>query len=81
MRFYLSSKADADYDALAPPIQKAFKKQLSHLLKDIRHPSLHAKKYNKALDRWQARVTRDHRFYFQIIDDVYVIVAIMRHPK
>ena len=81
MRFYLSTKAEADYDALSPRIQKAFKKQLGYLLRDIRHPSLHAKKYDEALDRWQARVTRDHRFYFQIVDDVYVIVAIVSHPK
>ena len=81
MRFFLSPKAEADYEDLTPRIQKAFNKQLGHLLRDIRHPSLHAKKYDEGLDRWQARVTRDHRFYFQIVDDVYVIVAITRHPK
>ena len=81
MRFYFSRKAEADYDALPQRIRKAFDKQIVYLLRDVRYPSLHAKKYDERLDRWQARVTRDYRFYFQIVDDVYVIVTIIRHPK
>lgn len=81
MHFYLSTKAEADHAALPPRIQKAFEKQLGHLLRNIQHPSLRAKKYDEGVDRWQARVTRDYRFYFQIVDDVYVIVAITKHPK
>ena len=81
MRFYLSSRAEADYDALPPRMQKAFDKQIVYLLRNLRHPSLHVKKYDEQLDRWQARVTRDYRFYFQIVDDVYIIVSISKHPK
>jgi len=39
----------------APPqVQKAFFKQVKLLELDLRHPSLHAKKYDAALDLWQA---------------------------
>jgi mRNA-degrading endonuclease RelE of RelBE toxin-antitoxin system len=64
-----------------PPIQKAFYKQSRLLLQNLRHPSLHAKKYDEARDIWQARVTRDSRFYFQIIGDTYCLIDIISHPK
>jgi hypothetical protein len=52
---------------------------VAFLLDDIRHPSLHAKKYDA--ERWQARVTRDWRFYFRIEGDTYMLLDIMPHPK
>jgi hypothetical protein len=51
------------------------------LLVDLRHPSLRAKKYSEAENKWQARVTRDWRFYFTIVDDTYILQEITRHPK
>lgn len=48
----------------APPnVRKAFLKQIKFLAADLRHPSLHAKKYDESRDFWQARVTKDWRFY------------------
>ena len=35
---------------------------------------------NEAEDKWQARVTRDWRFYFTIEGDTYIL-DIIRHPK
>ena len=61
-------------------IRNKFQKQLIFLLQDIRHPSLHAKKYNENDDIWQARVDRNVRFYFKIDDDVYIIFRITKHP-
>lgn len=56
--------------AAPPAVRKAFFKQANlHL----RHPSLRAKKYDEAKDRWQARVNKDWRFYFNIIGDTYII--------
>ena len=50
----------ADQLAIAPPdVQRAFGKQLGQLLRDLRHPSLRAKKYDEARDIWQARVNDD----------------------
>jgi len=51
------------------------------LEQNLRHPSLRAKKYDEANDRWQARVTREWRFYFKIIGDTYRITELMSHPK
>ncbi len=66
----------------APPnIQKAFYKQAKLLLENLRHPSLRAKKYDEARNIWQARVTRDWRFYFTIQDDTYYLIDIIPHPK
>jgi len=53
----------------------------SVLLQNLRHPSLHAKKYDEAKDLWQARVTGSWRFYFRIEDDAYVLEEIKAHPK
>jgi len=50
-------------------------------LKDLRHPSLHAKKYNETDDIWQARVDKNVRFYFLIKSDVYILLDIVHHPK
>ena len=62
-------------------VQKDFAKQAGHLLLNIRHPSLRAKKYDEARDIWQARVNRDWRFYFVIDGDIYRCIDIMAHPK
>jgi hypothetical protein len=72
-RFHRSF-ADAPED-----IKRAFEKQLSHLLRDLRHPSIQAKKYDAT--RWQGRGTRGWRFYFRIEDDAYVVLDIMAHPE
>jgi hypothetical protein len=62
-------------------VRKAFDKQASLLLQNLKHPSLHAKKYSEATDLWQARVNRDWRFYFTIEDGVYHLHEIIKHPK
>jgi hypothetical protein len=54
-------------------------KQAGFLLADLQHPSLRAKKYDAV--RWQARVTRDWRFYLRIEGNTYVLLDMMRHPK
>ena len=62
-------------------VQKAFDKQAKLLVQELRHPSLRAKKYDEARDIWQARVTRDWRFYFTIEGDTYHLHTIIPHPK
>lgn len=76
--------SDAVLDALesAPrSVSKAFYKQIDLLAQNLRHPSLRAKKYDEANGRWQARVNKDCRFYFRIIDDTYLISKVIPHPK
>jgi mRNA-degrading endonuclease RelE of RelBE toxin-antitoxin system len=81
VKLRFTEKADKDYARMPPLIRKAFAKHLRFLLENRSHPSLHAKKYNETLDIWQARVTRDWRFYFRIEGDEYVILSVIPHPK
>ena len=76
--------SDAVIEALetAPEaVKKAFFKQIKMLARDLRHPSLRAKKYDESRDRWQARVTKGWRFYFKISGDTYHITELTPHPK
>jgi mRNA-degrading endonuclease RelE of RelBE toxin-antitoxin system len=76
--------SDAVNEALekAPvTVRRAFFKQIKMLEQNLRHPSLRAKKYDETNDRWQARVNKDWRFYFRIIDDTYHILKLIPHPK
>ena len=81
MRLLFTTHFHRAYKKAPKDIQLAFDKQSLLLLQDLRHPSLHAKKYSEAEDKWQARVTGAWRFYFRIINDAYVVTDIIRHPK
>lgn len=70
---------DRSYAKTPAAVRRAFLKQVAFLLADLRHPSLHAKKYDN--ERWQAGVNRDWRFYFRIEGDTYILLDIMAHPK
>ena len=64
----------------APPeIQKAFGKQLALLLKDHRHPSLQAKKFDNT--RWQARINDGWLIYYRPGDGICTLLDLMPHPK
>ena len=80
MRLLFTSHFDRAYKKAPKEIQQAFDKQSLLLLHNLRHPSLRAKKYDEAEDKWQARVYRNWRFY-RIIDDTYFITGIIPHPK
>jgi hypothetical protein len=69
------------YAAAPVAVRKAFDKQVSLLLENLNHPSLHAKKYSEAINLWQARANRDWRFYFTIKGDAYHLHEIIKHPK
>ena len=62
-------------------VRKAFFKQVAFLAGNLHHPSLHAKKYDESKDRWQARVNKHWRFYFNIVGNTYIIRDIIPHPK
>jgi hypothetical protein len=73
-----------DYQELSPRLQRAVDKQLNFLRQkpeNLRHPSIQAKKHFETDEIWQGRVIRGHRFYFQIIGDIYLILRITPHPK
>ena len=64
MQIVLSDRAIESLRDAPPNVRRAFEKQLRFLASNLLHPSLHAKKYDESADRWQARVNRDWRFYF-----------------
>ena len=81
MKLLFSQKALRDYQSAPKEVQQAADKQLRFLLKNIKYPSLRAKKYDETKDVWQARITLDWRFYFQIRGDTYDIITIVKHPE
>ncbi len=81
MKILLSPHFARSYHKAPAVIQQAFDKQSLLLLQNLRHPSLHAKKYDESADLWQARVTGSWRFYFKIEGDTYRLEEIRSHPK
>ena len=62
-------------------VREKFYKQVNYLLRNIRYPSLRAKKYDESRGIWQARIDKNVRFYFLIKDDVYILLDIRKHQK
>ena len=81
MKTEFSLRAARDYKNLSPELKALVRKQLNLLRDNLRHPSLHAKKYGGTDDVWQGRVNRDYRFYFKITDNSYHIISIVPHPR
>ena len=81
MRIELTATALRDYIDAEPAVQKAFDKQTKLLVENLRHPSLRAKKYDESRNIWQARATRDWRFYFVIQSDTCLVLGLTHHPK
>jgi mRNA-degrading endonuclease RelE of RelBE toxin-antitoxin system len=81
MKYSFTARFIRSYRKFPFLIQQRFDKQLGYLLKNINHPSLHAKKYDETSGIWQGRVDKSLRFYFLIQDDVYILLDIQRHAK
>ena len=81
MRVLFSERFTRSFQVAPERVQCEFGKQLGYLLRNLRHASLRAKKYDEAQDIWQARVNDDWRFYFRIEGDLYHLTDIMPHPK
>ncbi|OFW34085.1 MAG: hypothetical protein A3J28_15940 [Acidobacteria bacterium RIFCSPLOWO2_12_FULL_60_22] len=81
MRLDYTTSALDTLKHLPLPVRKAFYKQAGFLVENFHHPSLRAKKFSESEDLWQARVSKDWRFYFKIESDTNIIVGIIPHPK
>lgn len=79
MKPFFPKRFVEELESLPIAIQNKFHKQLNFLLRDLRHPSLRAKKYDKTQDFWQARVDDHYRFYFRIEKDMYILLWIRGH--
>jgi mRNA-degrading endonuclease RelE of RelBE toxin-antitoxin system len=80
VRLVFTARAERDYDRLSPRLKAQADKQLDLLARDLRYPSLHAKKYGERRDIWQARLSRDYRVFFRMADDAYVLLTLQKHP-
>ena len=69
----------ADYTALPPSVRQRVDSALDRLLQNPRHPSLQAKKMKGFENRWEARVTLNHRLIFSIEGDAYVLLRVGTH--
>ena len=81
MRAVFSDRFTRSFSRAPEQVKRAFGKQLGHLLANLRHPSLRAKKYDEPRNVWQARVGPNWRFYFTIEGDAYHLIDIIPHPK
>jgi len=81
MRLHYTERFRRSYESAPHNIQRAFDRRAALLVRNLRHPSLRAKKYDEAQDIWQARVNDDWRFYFRIEGDLYHLTDMMPHPK
>ena len=81
MKVFYSPHFKARFRRCPVVVQQKFYKQANFLLKNLRHPSLDAKKYDESQEIWQARVDRNYRFYFCITGDTYMLLDITPHPK
>lgn len=81
MRVLFSEPFTKTFRGAPEDVQRAFGKQLGHLLRELRHPSLRAKKDDESKDIWQGRFDSNWRFYFRIEGDVYHLLEIKPHPK
>jgi mRNA-degrading endonuclease RelE of RelBE toxin-antitoxin system len=81
MKVVFSERLLKSYETAPRSVQKAFDKQLRLLMGNLQHPSLRAKKYDERGGVWQARATKDWRFYFLIQGDSYCLIDLIRHPK
>jgi hypothetical protein len=81
MRIFYTERFRRSYADAPADVQRQCDKQLALLAQDLLHPSLRAKKYDKARNIWQGRVNRSWRFYFMIEGNQYFLLDIMPHPK
>ena len=79
MRLFYSPKFKKELKSFPKEVRLKFYKQAEFLLKNLKYPSLRAKKYGGSSEIWQARADRTIRFYFTIQKDTYILLHIQRH--
>ena len=79
MRILTTKPFDEDYDRLPDSIKERVDKQLALLLENPRHPSLRVKKIKGHPNIWEGRITKQYRFTFQIIEDLWLLRRIGTH--
>jgi len=81
MKLYPTKDFIECYESLPQRIQKQADKQLGLLLQNLHHPSLRIKKMKGVKNIWEARVTKDYRFSFEIRGDAYILRRVSKHNE
>ncbi|MBU4332263.1 hypothetical protein KKD19_04890 [Patescibacteria group bacterium] len=81
MRLIRTQSFKADYEKLPIYIREQTEKQLKFFVINWRHPSLRIKKMEGFKNIFEARVSGDYRFTFQVFKDGYILRRIGRHDK
>jgi mRNA-degrading endonuclease RelE of RelBE toxin-antitoxin system len=76
-----SAPYDRYYRKLTPELQRQTDAAVQQLRLDPRHPSLHTHKRKGQTNIWQARVTRTHRLFFLLENDVITLLSVEPHEK
>jgi mRNA-degrading endonuclease RelE of RelBE toxin-antitoxin system len=79
MKLYPTEQFVKCYEDLSQNVQKQTDKQLELLLTNFRPPSLRTKKIRGTDNIWEARVTREYRFTFQIEGELYILRKVGTH--
>ncbi len=79
MRILTTRPLEEDYNGLPDSIKEPVDKQLALLLENPRHPSLRVKKIKGHPSIWEGRITKQYRFTFQIVEDLWLLRRIGTH--
>ena len=69
------------YKKLPEKVKKQADKALQLIVANLSHPSLRAKKIKSGENIWEARVTKNYRFSFEIKSDTYTLRRIGKHEE
>ena len=78
MKVERTQRFKRDYKKLPQAVKQQFAKQIRFLLDNPRHPSLNAHKMQGG-PFWEARVSGDYRFIYDITEDTYILRRIGTH--
>jgi mRNA interferase RelE/StbE len=79
MRIQTTKPFDGDYNSLPKEIKERANKQLTLLLENPRHLSLHLKKIKGHPTIWESWITESYRFTFQISGETFILRRVGTH--
>jgi len=79
MKLFFTHSFIRDYRALPDQLQTTVDKKLKLFLSGQRHPSLNIKKMQDPRDIWEGRITKGHRFTFQMEGEICILRRLGTH--
>lgn len=79
MRIIRTDPFKKDFKKLPKEIKRKTEQSLRFLAENIHHPSLRVRKMEGVRDIWEASVTMQYRFTFEIQEDAYLLRRIGTH--